>query len=128
MLDQAAIRQEIEAMPLGLMTHVSEENPVISGGQKQRILLARALLGNPQLMILDEATSALDNPTQEKVVSIMDSLSVTRIAVAHRLSTLRSCDRILLMDQGKIIEEGNYDSLMERKGKFYEMVHTQKND
>ena len=115
-------------MPLGLMTHVSEENPVISGGQKQRILLARALLGNPQLMILDEATSALDNPTQEKVVSIMDSLSVTRIAVAHRLSTLRSCDRILLMDQGKIIEEGNYDSLMERKGKFYEMVHTQKND
>ncbi len=127
-LDQAAIRQEVETMPLGLMTHVSEENPVISGGQKQRILLARALLGNPQLMILDEATSALDNPTQEKVVSIMDSLSVTRIAVAHRLSTLRSCDRILLMDQGKIIEEGTYDSLMERKGKFYEMVHTQKND
>lgn len=126
-LDQAAIKDEIEAMPLGLMTHVSEENPVISGGQKQRILLARALLGNPQLLILDEATSALDNNTQEKVVRVMDSLSVTRIAVAHRLSTLRFCDRILLLDQGKVIEEGSFDSLMERKGKFYEMVRGQKN-
>ena len=126
-LDQAAIRKEIEAMPLGLMTHVSEENPVISGGQKQRILLARALLGNPQILILDEATSALDNPTQEKVVHIMDGLSVTRITVAHRLSTLRTCDRILLMDHGKVIEEGSFDLLMERKGKFYEMVRGQKN-
>ena len=126
-LDQAAIKDEIEAMPLGLMTHVSEENPVISGGQKQRILLARALLGNPQLLILDEATSALDNNTQEKVVRVMDTLSVTRIAVAHRLSTLRFCDRILLLDKGKVIEEGSFDSLMERKGKFYEMVRGQKN-
>lgn len=126
-LEMAAVKDDIKAMPMGLSTHVSEENQNISGGQKQRILLARALLGDPQILILDEATSALDNPTQNAVIRSMESLAVTRITVAHRLSTLRTCDRILLMDRGKVVEEGSFESLMERRGKFYEMVQVQKN-
>ena len=124
-LETAGIREEIEAMPLGLMTPVSEESMTISGGQKQRLLIARAILGKPKVLILDEATSSLDNVTQETVIRNLGKLSVTRIAVAHRLSTLRSCDRILVMDNGTIVEMGDWDTLMNRKGRFYEMVQIQ---
>ena len=119
------MKDDIQAMPLGLMTPVSEEGQTLSGGQKQRILIARAIVANPKILIFDEATSALDNVTQEKVIQSLNSLSATRVAVAHRLSTLQNCDRILVMDQGRIIEQGSYDKLIEGKGKFYEMVQVQ---
>lgn len=124
-LEKAGMKDDIQAMPLGLMTPVSEEGQTLSGGQKQRILIARAIVANPKILIFDEATSALDNVTQEKVIQSLNSLSATRVAVAHRLSTLQNCDRILVMDQGRIIEQGSYDKLIEGKGKFYEMVQVQ---
>ncbi len=124
-LEMAGLREEIERMPLGLMTPISEESMTISGGQKQRLMIARAILGNPRILILDEATSALDNVTQDRVIQNLEKLSATRIAVAHRLSTLRSCNRILVMEEGVIVEAGDWDTLMDRKGKFYEMVQIQ---
>ena len=88
-------------------------------------MIARAILGNPRLLLFDEATSSLDNISQEKISDALSLLSATRIVVAHRLSTLKLCDRILVMDRGRITEEGSYEELMERKGRFYEMVKIQ---
>jgi ABC-type multidrug transport system fused ATPase/permease subunit len=76
--------------------------------------------------MFDEATSALDNRTQKKIANALDGLKCTRIVIAHRLSTIEHCDRILLLDKGRIVEEGNYQELMERKGAFYELVERQR--
>ena len=124
-LELAGMKKDVERMPLKLMTYISEESGNISGGQKQRLMLARAILGSPEILILDEATSALDNITQDAVVDNLKSLNATRIVVAHRLSTLKGCDRIIFMEKGQIKEEGNYEVLMEKKGRFYEMVKIQ---
>ena len=94
----------------------------ISGGQKQRLLIARALVGKPKILLFDEATSALDNAVQNEVAKNIARLGCTRIAIAHRLSTVRECDRIIMIDGGQIAEEGTYDELMERKGLFYEFA------
>ena len=124
-LTATGLKDEVDAMPMGVMTHVSEEALTISGGQKQRILIARAIVGLPKILLFDEATSSLDNISQEKISTALSGLDATRIVVAHRLSTLRLCDRILVMDQGRIAEQGTYEELMERKGRFYEMVKIQ---
>lgn len=124
-VETVGMTEEINAMPMGLMTHVSEETLTISGGQKQRILIARAIVGQPRVLLFDEATSSLDNLSQQAISDALKTLHATRIVVAHRLSTLELCDRILVMDQGKIVEEGTYQELIERKGKFYEMVQVQ---
>lgn len=124
-VETAGLTEEIAAMPMGLMTHVSEDALTISGGQKQRILIARAILGSPKILMFDEATSSLDNIAQEKISNALSLFHATRIVVAHRLSTVRLCDRILVMKDGNIVEEGTYDELMERKGYFYEMVKVQ---
>ncbi|MDL2237401.1 NHLP bacteriocin export ABC transporter permease/ATPase subunit [Christensenellaceae bacterium OttesenSCG-928-K19] len=118
----AGIAADIEEMPMGMYTVISEGSGSISGGQRQRLLIARAIAGQPDILLFDEATSALDNITQEKVAKNIAALGCTRIVIAHRLSTVRECDRILLLDNGKILEEGSYDELMERKGRFYEFV------
>ena len=110
---------------MGLQTVVSEEAQTVSGGQKQRILLARALVNRPSVLFLDEATSSLDNLLQDRVIKNLSELKVTRIVVAHRLSTVKNCDRILVMDQGRIAEEGSYESLMEKKGLFWKMASHQ---
>ena len=86
--------------------------------QRQRILIARALAAKPAIVIFDEATSALDNRTQSIVTDSLKKMKATRIVVAHRLSTIRHCDRIIVFDQGQIAESGNYDSLMEKNGLF----------
>ena len=100
----------------------------VSGGQRQRIMIARAVCGKRRVLMLDEATSALDNLTQRHVAESLDSLRCTRIVVAHRLSTVRHCDRILVVDGGRIAEEGTYEELIERGGIFAELVERQRLD
>ena len=124
-VESVGLTDEIGAMPMGLLTHVSEDALTISGGQKQRILIARAVIGSPKVMLFDEATSSLDNIAQEKISNALAEFASTRIVVAHRLSTVKLCDRILVMDGGRIVESGSYNELMEGKGKFYEMVKVQ---
>ena len=124
----AGIAQDIREMPMGMQTMISEGQGGISGGQKQRLLIARAVAPKPRILIFDEATSALDNKTQRQVSEALDRLKCTRIVIAHRLSTVRNCDRILVMDQGAIIEEGNYDELIQRNGRFAELVARQQPD
>ncbi|WP_304508679.1 NHLP bacteriocin export ABC transporter permease/ATPase subunit [Anaerotignum sp.] len=118
----AGLDQEISAMPMGMHTMISEGGGGISGGQRQRILIARALIGKPKILFFDEATSALDNLTQKFVANNITSLGCTRFVIAHRLSTVINCDRIIVLDKGKIVEEGNYKELMKRKGLFYDFA------
>ncbi|MHB8127907.1 MAG: NHLP bacteriocin export ABC transporter permease/ATPase subunit [Mobilitalea sp.] len=119
------IENDIERMPMGLHTVVSENSTTISGGQKQRILIARAIVNNPSVLFLDEATSALDNMTQSVVTQNLDNLHVTRIVIAHRLSTIINCDRIVVLEKGTIVETGSYEELMSKKGLFYSMAGRQ---
>ena len=121
----AGIADDIKSMPMGMNTVIAEGQGGISGGQKQRILIARAIASKPKILIFDEATSALDNITQKKISDALDNLKCTRIVVAHRLSTIRNCNRIMVLSEGNIIEEGTYDELMELRGSFYELVENQ---
>jgi len=121
----AGVAEDIKSMPMGMNTIISEGSGGISGGQRQRILIARALVSNPQILFFDEATSALDNITQKHVTDSLAQLGCTRIVIAHRLSTVQNCDRIIVMDNGKISEEGVFAELMEKKGLFYEFAQRQ---
>ncbi len=126
--ETAGIAQDIREMPMGMQTIISEGQGGISGGQKQRLMIARAIAPKPKILIFDEATSALDNKTQKQISDALDALKCTRIIIAHRLSTIRNCDRILVMDQGAIIEEGGYDTLIAKNGYFAELVARQRLD
>ena len=121
----SGLGDDIRNMPMGMFTLISEGQGGISGGQRQRILIARAVAPKPKILMFDEATSALDNLTQRKVSEALDKMKCTRIVIAHRLSTIRQCDRIIVLDQGKIIEDGTYDELMQKKGSFAELVARQ---
>ena len=123
--EMAGIADDIRAMPMGMNTIISEGQGGISGGQRQRILIARAVASKPSILIFDEATSALDNITQKQISNALDGLKCTRIVIAHRLSTIKNCDRILVLDQGKVVEQGKYEELMEKKGMFYDLVERQ---
>ena len=116
---------DIERMPMGMHTVISEGGSNLSGGQRQRVLLARSLVNRPRIIILDEATSSLDNSTQAMVTESLDKLKATRIVIAHRLSTIRTADRIYVMDAGKIVEEGTFPDLMARKGWFSRLAARQ---
>ena len=124
----AGIADDIRAMPMGMHTIIGEGQGGISGGQKQRIMIARAIAPKPKILLFDEATSALDNKTQKQVSQALDALKCTRIVIAHRLSTIQNCDRILVLDGGKIIEEGSYDELIQKGGFFAELVERQRID
>lgn len=121
----AGIADDIRAFPMGMHTYVSEGQGGLSGGQKQRILIARAIAPKPRLLIFDEATSSLDNKTQKRISKSLDAMNCTRIVIAHRLSTIQNCSRILVLDGGRIIEEGTYDELMERNAFFADLVRRQ---
>ena len=121
----AGIDFDIMMMPMGMQTVISEGSKNISGGQRQRILIARALVTKPSILIFDEATSALDNRTQAIVTKSLDNLKATRIIVAHRLSTIRNCDRIIVMDAGKVVETGGFDELVAKGGIFAGLVKRQ---
>ena len=124
----AGIADDIRGMPMGMHTIISEGSGGISGGQKQRLMIARAVAPKPKLLLFDEATSALDNKTQRQVSEALDAMGCTRIVVAHRLSTIKHCDRILVLDGGQIVEDGTYDELITRKGFFAELVERQRID
>ena len=123
----AQIEDEINAMPKGFETNIGENGRGLSGGQKQRLLIARALYRNPQYLFLDEATNALDTINEKKIVEALNNafLQRTVIVVAHRLSTIRNADQIVVLDKGYIVEVGNHDSLMERKGHYFQMIASQ---
>lgn len=125
-VEKAALTDDIRALPLGLDTEISQSSGGgFSGGQKQRILLARAFASKAPILILDEATSALDNITQKKVLDHVYASKATVIMVAHRLSTVVGCDRILMLENGKIVEQGSYQALLDLNGKFAELVRKQ---
>lgn len=124
----AGIADDIRKMPMGMQTIVSEGGGGISGGQRQRIMIARAVCGKRRILMFDEATSALDNKTQKHVVDSLAGLNCTRIVIAHRLSTVRDCDRILVVANGGIAEEGTYDELIARNGTFADLVARQRID
>lgn len=119
------LESDINDMPMGLHTVISEGAGTISGGQRQRILIARAIVNKPSLLFFDEATSALDNINQDLVCKSLEKLNVTRIVIAHRLSTIMKCDRILVLDAGKLVEQGTYEELMANKSYFYRLAERQ---
>jgi NHLM bacteriocin system ABC transporter ATP-binding protein len=122
---QAGLEPDIKALPMGMHTILTEATAAFSGGQIQRMMIARALVGKPRLLILDEATSALDNITQAVVATALSRLAVTRIVIAHRLSTVRNADRICVLDGGRIVQAGTYDDLIAANGPFAELARRQ---
>ncbi|MFY0582920.1 peptidase domain-containing ABC transporter [Cystobacter fuscus] len=121
----ACIHDDIAAMPLGYETPLIDGGASLSGGQRQRIALARALVMDPAILVLDEATSALDAVTEVRVQQTLDALPSTRIVIAHRLSTVLHADRILVMDQGRLVEQGTHQELLARKGVYADLVAAQ---
>ena len=117
----------IMKFPDGYDTRVGERGQRLSGGERQRISIARAILHNPRILILDEATSSLDTESEEKIQSALSSLikDRTTIAIAHRLSTLKNADRLVVIEKGKIAEIGTHDELMEKKGIYHSLVQSQ---
>ena len=121
----AGIADDIRAMPMGMHTVISEGSGNISGGQRQRILIARAIAGRPAIIMLDEATSALDNRTQAIVTESLNRMKATRIVIAHRLSTIREAERIVVIDDGRVAEQGSFDELMAMDGMFAQLAKRQ---
>jgi ABC-type bacteriocin/lantibiotic exporter with double-glycine peptidase domain len=121
----AGLDRDIEAMPMGMHTFVAEGHNTLSGGQRQRLMIARALAHNPRLLLMDEATSALDNRSQAIVTASIRRLNITRIVIAHRLSTVQSADRIIVLDKGRIVQSGRFDELMAKPGLFAEFARRQ---
>ena len=121
----AALDKDIEAMPRGLDTPISADGQGVSGGQRQRILIARALIRKPKIFFLDEATSALDNISQHIITENLARMHCTRITIAHRMSTIRECNRIIVLGDGKVAEDGSYDELLAKGGLFSEIIKRQ---
>ncbi|MFE3503863.1 NHLP bacteriocin export ABC transporter permease/ATPase subunit [Kitasatospora sp. NPDC059160] len=124
--EMAGIDKDIAAMPMGMNTVLSEGTSTLSGGQRQRLMIARALVSRPRIVFFDEATSALDNPTQRLVTESTRRLNATRVVIAHRLSTVAEADRIIVMDQGRVVQQGRYEELLaDRDGLFARLASRQ---
>ena len=119
----AGAHEFISELKNGYDTYVGERGVKLSGGQKQRLSIARVFLKNPPILILDEATSALDNESEHIVSQSLERLAKgrTTVTIAHRLTTIRNADRILVLSDGRIAEEGSHRELMEKKGIYYEL-------
>ena len=123
--EAACIREDIEKHPGGFETMIDPSNSEFSGGQVQRLMIARALAIKPSILILDEATSALDTLIEEEIMENIRKLGITTIIVAHRLSSIRDCDTIYVVDQGSIVEQGSHDELMaDQNSLYYSLVAT----
>ena len=112
-------------MPMGMYTVVGEGLSTLSGGQRQRVLIARALVASPRILLLDEATSALDNVSQATVLEGLAGLQATRIVIAHRLNTVRGADRIVVLERGRIVQQGTFRALAAERGPFSAMLARQ---
>ncbi len=123
----ACIDDYVMSLPLKYDTKIGRDGVGLSQGQKQRILIARAVYKNPDFIFLDEATNALDARNERAIVENLDVFyrGRTVVVVAHRLSTVRNADRIIVLDGGRVVETGNHDSLIERKGAYYNLVKNQ---
>ena len=107
-------------MPMGMFTFVTDQ--IVSPAFRQQMLLAKALVGNPSMLIVDEVTSQLDVVVQREIQERIDALGITRIMVAHRLSTIRNADRIHVLDQGRIVQSGDYETLAAEDGPFRDKI------
>ena len=126
-VNTANIGYEIEQLPLGYQTKMGENGRGLSGGQKQRVLIARALYKNPDILFFDEATNALDTINEQKITTALDEVfhGKTVVVVAHRLSTIRKADQIVVMRDGHVVESGNHETLMQIRGRYYQLVESQ---
>lgn len=125
-LEISGFKSDVDSFPMGIHTYLAMGGTTLSGGQKQRLLIARALLPNPKILLFDEATSALDSKNQEIVRESLDELDVTRVIIAHRISTIRNADRIYVIEKGKVVQVGTFEELEAQKGIFAEMLARQK--
>ena len=121
----SGLADDIQAMPMGFHTIVSEGGTNFSGGQRQRLMIARALVRKPRILLMDEATSAVDNKTQAIITESLERRKVTRILIAHRFSTIRHANRIYVLDRGRVVEEGRFDQLAEGNALFASMMARQ---
>jgi len=124
----SCLHDDITEMPMGYDTVISDGGGSLSGGQRQRVAIARAVIRNPSLMLLDEATSALDNSTEKRVIQNLERQRCTRVTVAHRLSTVRNADLIIVMDKGRVLEHGNHDQLLAKGGLYTKLVQAAQNN
>jgi ATP-binding cassette, subfamily B, bacterial len=121
----ACIHEDITRMPMGYETLVADRGQSLSGGQRQRLALARALLNQPAALVLDEATSALDTETEARVTAQLRRQRMTRVSIAHRLSTVIDADLIVVMAEGRIVETGRHEDLLRRGGRYKALVAAQ---
>jgi ABC-type bacteriocin/lantibiotic exporter with double-glycine peptidase domain len=121
----ACIHDTIAAMPMGYETLIAEGGGGLSGGQIQRLTIARALVGGPAILLLDEATSHLDAETERQLDRNLSGLGCTRLVIAHRLSTVRNADRVIVIDDGRLAEIGTHDALLAKNGLYASLVHGQ---
>jgi len=123
----SALADEIAALPMGMHTPLGDRATTLSGGQRQRLLIAQAIVHAPRIVLLDEATSALDNATQAQVIHGLRQGQATILMIAHRLSSLIQAERIIVLKDGKIAEQGSYQALLQQAGMFADMVRAQQN-
>jgi ATP-binding cassette subfamily C protein len=119
------LEPDINEMPMGMHTVISEGSSTLSAGQRQRILIARAIVHRPRILLFDEATSALDNHTQAIVSRSLEQLKATRIVIAHRISTVVNADRIIVLQNGSVVQTGTYQELITQEGPFAQLAKRQ---
>jgi len=123
----AAVYKNIMELENGFETLIGERGVTLSGGQKQRVSIARAIVKHPQILVFDDCLSAVDTRTEEEILNNLGNVmkDKTSIIIAHRISTIKNADKILVMDNGQIIEQGNHEYLMQQKGTYFELYEKQ---